>query len=45
MTSSAGRFIFDPVSILWESMFVPVNVGELALIWWQNRPLRLRDEE
>ena len=38
-------FVFDPVSILWESLFVLVNVGELALIWWQGRPLRLREEE
>ena len=38
-------FIFDPVSVLWESLFVLVNVGELAVIWWQSRPLRLREEE
>lgn len=38
-------FIFDPVSILWESLFVLVNMGELALIWWQSRPVHLREEE
>jgi hypothetical protein len=38
-------FVFDPVSVLWESMFVLVNAGELAATWWQYRPLQLRDEE
>jgi Cyclic nucleotide-binding domain len=38
-------FVFDPVSILWETIFVLVNIGELLFIWWQNRPVRLRDEE
>ncbi|MEI9900689.1 MAG: cyclic nucleotide-binding domain-containing protein [Hyphomicrobium sp.] len=38
-------FVFDPVSILWESLFVLVNIGELLLIWWQNRPPTLNSEE
>jgi hypothetical protein len=38
-------FVFDPVSILWETLFVLVNIGELLFIWWQNRPPPLTGEE
>lgn len=38
-------FVFDPVSVVWETLFVIVNVGELLFIWWQNRPPKLTAEE
>ena len=29
--------VFDPVSVAWEVAFVAVNLGQLALMWWENR--------
>jgi hypothetical protein len=37
--------MLDPVSVLWETIFVLVNVAELGVIWWRSRPPLLRDEE
>ncbi len=30
-------FVFDPVSVLWETIFVLVNVGQLLIIWYYER--------
>ena len=38
-------FVFDPISILWETLFVLVNVGQLLLIWWENRAPSYTPEE
>lgn len=38
-------FVFDPISILWESVFVLVNLGQLIVLWWMNRPPRVTEEE
>ena len=38
-------FVPDPVSVFWESTFLVVNLGQLALIWWENRPPTFTAEE
>lgn len=38
-------FVSDPVSAVWEAVFTAVNLGQLALIWWENRPPRFNPEE
>lgn len=35
----------DPVSIFWESLLFLVNIGQLFLIWFQNRRARFSEEE
>ena len=37
-------FVFDPVSVLWETVFVLVNIGQLLLIWYYERHHRFTDE-
>ena len=38
-------FVFDPISVFWEAVFVLVNVGQLVLIWWENRAPAYTEEE
>jgi len=38
-------FVFDPISIIWETLFVLVNLGQLLLIWWENRAPSYTKEE
>lgn len=38
-------FVFDPISVFWEAVFVLVNVGQLLLIWWENRAPDYTEEE
>lgn len=38
-------FVFDPVSVLWETIFVLVNVGQLLLIWYYERHHRFTGAE
>jgi len=35
----------NPMESFWESVLVIVNVGQLALVWWDNRKRRWRPEE
>ncbi len=37
-------FIIDPVSVLWETIFVIVNVVQLGLIWYYEHHHRFDDE-
>ena len=37
-------FLFDPVSVLWEAIFVLVNVVQLLLIWYYERHHRFADD-
>lgn len=37
-------FVFDPVSVLWETIFVIVNIGQLAVIWYYDNHHRFTDE-
>lgn len=37
-------FLFDPVSVLWETIFVLVNVIQLLLIWYYERHHRFADD-
>jgi hypothetical protein len=32
-----GFFVFDPVSVLWETIFVAVNIGQLIILWYYER--------
>jgi hypothetical protein len=41
----AGVWLSDPVSVFWETLLVAVNIGQLGLIWLQNRQARFTDEE
>jgi CRP-like cAMP-binding protein len=38
-------FIMDPVSVLWETVFVLVNVVQLAIIWYYEYRHRFSDEQ
>jgi hypothetical protein len=40
-----GFMVFDPVSVLWETIFVLVNVGQLLVIWYFERHHRFHDDE
>lgn len=37
-------FLFDPVSVLWETIFVVVNVIQLLIIWYYEHHHRFDDE-
>lgn len=38
IASGTTRIIFeDPLTAFWEMLLVSVNIGQLALIWWDNR--------
>ena len=32
-----GFFVVDPVSVLWEVVFVAVNIGQLLILWYYER--------
>lgn len=38
-------FVYDPVSVLWEAVFVLVNLSQLFIMAWENRRRRMRPEE
>ena len=38
-------YVYDPTSVVWESVFVIINVAQLILIWWENRTPHYNDEE
>lgn len=38
-------FVFDPVSVLWETVFVLVNIGQLLLIWYYERHHRFTEDQ
>ncbi|NOZ31553.1 MAG: cyclic nucleotide-binding domain-containing protein [Alphaproteobacteria bacterium] len=38
-------FVFDPVSIVWQVIFISVNVIQLAIIAMENRRIRLENRE
>jgi len=40
-----GFFVIDPVSVLWETVFVLVNLGQLALIWYYQYQHRFSEDE
>jgi len=37
--------VVDPVSVLWETIFVLVNAAQLAIIWYYERHHRFEEEE
>ena len=38
-------FIYDPTSIVWETLFVLINIVQLLIIWWENRRPNYTEEE
>jgi hypothetical protein len=38
-------FVYDPVSVFWEALFVVINLVQLCIIWWENRPPNFTAEE
>lgn len=40
-----AAIIYDPVTVLWESVLVLVNVGQLLLIWWDSRHAHHDEDE
>lgn len=38
-------FVLDPVSVLWETIFVLVNVGQLIIIWYYEYRHRFPEEQ
>ncbi|HEY8595436.1 MAG TPA: cyclic nucleotide-binding domain-containing protein [Devosiaceae bacterium] len=39
------NFLYDPVSIFWKSLFILVNLVQLAIIWSEKLRSRLTDDE
>lgn len=39
-----GVLIFDPVSVMWETVFVSVNIAQLIAIWYYTYHHRFREE-
>ncbi len=37
--------VFDPVSVLWETILVIINVGQLLITWWYARHHRFSTDE
>lgn len=40
-----GFFAFDPVSVVWETIFVAVNLCQLLIIWYYERHHRFAEDE
>ncbi len=40
-----AAFVIDPVSVLWETIFVLVNIGQLLIIWYYENHHRFAAEE
>lgn len=40
-----AAFVFDPVSVLWETVFVLVNIGQLLIIWYYENHHRFPEDE
>lgn len=38
-------FVIDPVSAVWETIFVAVNLGQLVLIWYYERHHKFAEDE
>lgn len=38
-------FVFDPISVFWEAVFVLVNIGQLLVIWYFERHHRFHGDE
>lgn len=38
-------FVYDPVTVFWESILVTLNVAQLLLIWWENRQPKFNKEQ
>jgi hypothetical protein len=38
-------FVIDPVSVLWETIFILVNLGQLGLMWYFEHHYRFADDE
>lgn len=38
-------FVYDPVTVFWESILVTLNVAQLLLIWWENRKPQFSAEQ
>ena len=38
-------FVYDPVSVLWQSLLIGVNVVQLAILWAERFRARLSDDE
>ncbi len=37
--------VYDPVAVIWESVLVAVNIGQLLLLWWESRNRKVSDDE
>ncbi len=40
-----AQIIYDPVTVMWESALVLINVVQLVVLWWDSRHERLSDDE
>lgn len=40
-----GFFVFDPVSVFWETVFVGVNITQLIVLWYFDNHYRFKDEK
>jgi hypothetical protein len=40
-----AAILYDPVTVLWETALVLINVGQLLLIWWDKRHTHSNEDE
>ena len=40
-----STILYDPVTVLWESALVLINVGQLLLIWWDRGHSHSNEDE
>jgi hypothetical protein len=40
-----AEIVYDPVTVMWESALVVINVGQLLLLWWDSRHERMNEDE
>jgi hypothetical protein len=40
-----GYIAYDPVAVVWETVLVAINVGQLAVLWWESRNRHLGEDE
>jgi hypothetical protein len=40
-----AEIVYVPVTVMWESALVLINVGQLLLLWWDRRHERMSEDE
>jgi hypothetical protein len=40
-----AKIVYDPVTVMWESTLVVVNIAQLGIMWWDGRHVQMNEEE